>query len=101
MHFAPKGEDANDCLDVVRALDAVRLLSLTNTDNKIICGVFNAKITVTIARGACLVQRGFIVCRNFVDNIVDLDAYGRAYAMNRANYFPILARLNMARPSRA
>jgi len=89
--WAVKGEEENDHVEVVRSPDSVRPLSLKNSDNKIICGVLNDKLSAPINQGACSLQRGFIKGRNFVNNIIDLDAHARAYATDTEVNFPVMA----------
>jgi len=89
--FTPKGETDDDKQEVVREPDSTRPLSLKNTDNKSICAVLNRKIRHPIRTAACKIQRGFIVGRNFVDNIVDLDTVARIYGMNPLSLLPLLA----------
>ena len=62
-----------------------------NADHQTIGAVMNMKMRAVSARDACTLQRGFIAGRNFIDNIVDLDAHCRAYAMNPDNCLPVLA----------
>ena len=69
----------------------MRPLGLKNADNKAIAAVTNNSVKHAIARDACRLQKGFLACRNFVNNIVELDAFARVYAFDPSLFFALLA----------
>jgi hypothetical protein len=89
--FTPKGEEELDDKEIVRSPDSTRPLGLKNTDNKAIAACTNSSIKHAVARDACELQRGFIHGRNFVNNIIELDAFGRAYAADPSLFFALMA----------
>lgn len=91
MTFIPKGEEELDEKEVVRSPESTRPLGLKNSDNKLIAAVTNGSLKRGVSGGACEVQRGFIQGRNFVNNIIELDAWSRAYAGVVSLFFPLLA----------
>ena len=89
--FTAKGEEELDVKEVIRSPESTRPLGLKNSDNKTIAAVTNYSIKFEIARDACSLQRGFLASRNFVNNIVELDAISRTYAFDPSLFFPLLA----------
>ena len=81
MLFVPKGEDELDAEAISRDPTDTRPLSLKNSDNKLICSVFNHKLRAPLAAAACELQRGFVHGRQLLANVVDLDVYGRIFGM--------------------
>jgi hypothetical protein len=75
--FISKGEEDGDSTFVARAASQVRPLALKNTDNKIICGIWNYALAKTLARQCCPLQRGFVKGRLIMQNVLDLDTRAR------------------------
>jgi hypothetical protein len=75
--FIPKGEEEGDSALVVRAAAQVRPLALKNTDNKIICGIWNYALARSLSRQCCQLQRGFVKGRLIMQNVLDLDTRAR------------------------
>ena len=78
MVFPPKGKQKGDSTDLVRLPSDTRPLSLKNCDNKLLCAVNNHNIKVEIGEQTHKMQNVFICGRNFCENVVALDAMGRA-----------------------
>ena len=76
-----KGEDVNDLTVVARSPDDTRPVSLANSDSKICESALNAPLAEALETWACHDQRGFIGGRMLVDNIIELDTYGRICSM--------------------
>ncbi len=94
MIFAPKGSENTGHLGAVREPNATRPPGLKNSDVKIISGAVYFGIKREVSKYASHLQRGFVAGRNFLDNVVDLDAWSRKYAMQFSdlnNLMPILA----------
>ena len=79
--FPPKGEESGDADFVCCAPSNVRPISLNNSDNKLVCTVYNNKLSVETTKHISQIQRGFIRERQFTENIVELDAKAREYSM--------------------
>ena len=76
---------------MVRHVTAVRPLSLKNSDNKTVAGVYNHCAAPVVARCACQIQNGFVLGRQLLQNIVNLDTFARAVTFGDASMFlPIL-----------
>ena len=52
----------------------MRFLSLKLCCNKIVSGVLNSSLRPVIRHGVCVTQRGFVPSRNFLNNVVELEA---------------------------
>ena len=89
--FIHKGEEEQDDHEIIRAPESTRPLGIKNKDNTTVAAVTNNCLKFDVARDACSAQRGFLPGRNFVDNIVDLDAYARIYASDSSLFLPLLA----------
>ena len=89
--FAPKGEEDGDSVEVIRAPCDTRPLALKNSDNKTVGGVFNRCCRDVIQHSASPLQRGFVPTRQLLENVIDLDAYGREYAVANPRSIPKLA----------
>ena len=77
--FPPKGTDPLDTASAAtREPGDTRPLSLKNTDNKTIAGVYNHKLRVPIAKSANKCQNGFVFGRQFLSNVIQLDARARS-----------------------
>ena len=90
-HFAAKGDEDLDHSEVLRSPSDTRPLGLRNTDNKTIAACANWSMKKTISVGASRLQNGFIFHRNFLNNIVNLDAAARVYSMDTSKLLPIIA----------
>ena len=75
--FPPKGNNAEDNVEVIREPKETRPMTLKNNDNETLASVVNHSISSVISQGACSVQRGLTQGRNFVQNFVELDVAGR------------------------
>ena len=72
--------------------DELRTLGLKNSDNKAITGANIRQFDVVVSRNVTSIQRGFVMGRQLVLNVVDLDAITRAFAnMGRFPLETILA----------
>jgi hypothetical protein len=89
--FPAKGDEDLDHTEILRSPSDTRPLGLNNTDNKTIAACTNRPLKVPIRDGANKLQNGFIAGRNFLDNIVKLDAAARVYSMNPDSLLPVLA----------
>ena len=58
-----------------------RPLTLKVSDNKIVAGVLNHSLAPVVAKNASKLQNGFVLGRQLVQNVVDLDYYSREHAM--------------------
>jgi hypothetical protein len=76
-HFVPKGESDHDPVEVVRDATETRPLGCKNTDNKTICGVWNATCRRALSVSACRLQRGFVPGRQSIHNVLNLDTAAR------------------------
>ncbi len=77
--FAPKGIEASDKIEPVRAPPNLRTLFLSNVDNKTIAGGINSRIIGPVLQITPACQRGFCPGRQFTLNIVVLDTFSRIY----------------------
>ncbi len=77
--FAPKGIEATDKVEPVRAPPNLRTLFLSNTDNKSLAGGINVKIIDPVLQITPACQRGFCPGRQFTLNIVVLDTFTRVF----------------------
>ncbi len=77
--FIPKGEDPADAVEVIRASQDNRPLTLKNTDNKILCGSMVSTFREHAVKHTNKIQRGFVSGRNFINNVVDLDSAARIF----------------------
>merc|ERR1712023_401269 len=75
--FPPKGKRPGDLVEVVRHPSETRPLKCKNHDNKIIAGERNFAIASLIRKYAGVLQNGFIKSRNFLCNVVGIDAFAR------------------------
>ena len=65
-----------------------RPLSLKNSDAKLVTSVTNRKVRKVLAKRACSVQRGFVPGRQLLNNVIDMDAAGRAYGIPAKSVAP-------------
>ena len=77
MLFAVKGEEPGDALEVCRFAADTQPLPLINSDNKIIAGVNNHLAKRMLAASTVDIQRGFVLGRQLVANVLELDTYAR------------------------
>jgi len=79
--FLAKGDKADDLTlsheGIYRGPTDLRPLTLKNADNKIVAGITNWIIKPVVEEAACKVQNGFTRGRQFLNNVVDLDAAAR------------------------
>jgi len=94
--FAPKGEDELDSELVSRAPADTRPLALKNSDNKVIAGAYNWAVRRQVSKKANHLQRGFIVDRQLLDNVIDLDSHARIAGMLHPDDFPAVALFDFA-----
>jgi hypothetical protein len=81
MVFVPKGEDVFDKIEISRASEDTRPLSLNNSDKQTIAAVQNNSFKPAIKVSACGIQRGFVPGRQLLANVADLDTAAREYGM--------------------
>eukprot|EP00959_Pyramimonas_sp_CCMP1952_P366666 7679166-Pyramimonas_sp.AAC.1 len=94
MAFIPKGSEAADSFDVVRAPGRLRPLSLKNADAKAVASATNTQLGHLTALRAHHAQQGFTRGRNFLGHIVRQDAIARA-AGHRPGLFPALVSFDL------
>ena len=87
--FIAKGVENDDQGGITREPIATRPLGLKNADVKAVSGATYALIKRAVGLYASRLQRGFVQMRNFLDNIVDLDAHSRLYSMRTDCFMPI------------
>eukprot|EP00959_Pyramimonas_sp_CCMP1952_P245306 5127080-Pyramimonas_sp.AAC.1 len=75
--FPPKKVLDGDGMEVIRKPNETRPLMLRSTGPKAIASAVNSRLKSMIDRGASKAQRGFITGRNFLENLVELDAMSR------------------------
>lgn len=76
-----KGEQLSDPQLVARSPDDTRPISLSNSDSKICETALNIPLAESLEQWGDSDQRGFIGGRMIVDNVIELDTYGRIVAM--------------------
>ena len=77
MGFLVKGEDDHDSVSVLRDPMCTRPLNMKNTDNKIIASANCIALNPDFTRITHKTQNGFTHCRNFLNNMVDVDSASR------------------------
>ena len=60
------------------------------------CCCYYASLRPVLTDGICSIQRGFTPKRNFIDNVVDLDACARVAAIQNDQFLPLLASFDYA-----
>ena len=83
-----KGEHDQDGELVARPAEDTRPVSLANTDSKICELALDKPLAGALSSWACEEQRGFLGGRIIVDNVVELDTYGRVVAATSARKRP-------------
>ena len=83
--FAPKGDEDLDHVEILRSPCDTRPLGMKNSDNKTIAACTNQKIK------RIKLQNGLIYLRNFLNNVVSIDAMARVYSMDTSLYLPLIA----------
>ena len=79
------GDSEDDCL-VARGADDTRPVSLANSDSKICELALNRPLAGAIGKWAVAEQRGFLADRMLVDNVIELDTYGRVCSITADRY---------------
>ncbi|CAK0837080.1 unnamed protein product, partial [Prorocentrum cordatum] len=79
--FPPKKVLDGDGMEVIRKPNETRPLMLRSTGPKAIASAVNFKLKSMIDRGASKAQRGFITGRDFLEDLVELDAMPRVASM--------------------
>ena len=97
----PKGQDESDEAVISRGPGETRPLSVSNTDCKIVACACNESLKAALPRWAKYEQRGFVMGRQLVDNVIDIDAVSHVAAaqcsdavlalFDFANAFPSVA----------
>ena len=77
LFFIPKGEEEDDLFRLSREVQDVRPMPSKNADCKAATSAWMFRLRVSVAAGACPVQRGFVMGRNFTNGVLLLDAYAR------------------------
>ena len=77
--FAPKGTHCEDNKQVIRTPDKLRTIFGSNSDSKIVSGAIGCCIQDATLEVTPPMQRGFCFGRQLGLNVVDLDAYMRAF----------------------
>jgi hypothetical protein len=80
----PKGELAEDEVEIIRDGECTRPLGLKNTDNKVIVSATISTFRKDMRRSTHASQRGFVPGRLLVQNVLDLDAAARIQGMKAA-----------------
>jgi len=78
--FSPKEDNSQDGRETLREAAKTRPLSLKNCDNKMIMEANMKACEPQFRNIAHVSQNGFVRGRNFLHNIVDIDAAGRIYS---------------------
>ena len=77
-----KGEDPLDTeYAMSRKASNTRPLSISNTDCKLCAAAVNAPLAMHVEKWALHQQRGFVLGRQLLDNVIDIDAYARTASM--------------------
>jgi len=94
----PKGTAQNDNERVIRSPEDTRPLSLKNSDNKVCTSIINRRLSIAAAEWAHKAQRGFVVGRQGLQNIVDIDTKARIADMvaNISKSLPLLVLFDFA-----
>ena len=82
--FMQKGSAADDFIPNARGVyrhpTELRPLSLKNADSKIVAGIANWCIKPATSAGTMLIQRGLVMNRQVIENVVNLDFQARQSA---------------------
>jgi len=78
--FGAKGDDERDAVEVIRTAAKTRPLALKNCDNKMIMSANVKAVQPQYMSITHCAQNGFVPGRNFLHNVVDIDAAGRIYS---------------------
>ncbi len=73
----PKGDEAGGEQEVTRSVTDLRPLGRKNTDNNIVCAIWNHALRSQVARLACPLQRGLVAGRRLLQHVPDLDVAAR------------------------
>ena len=76
-----KGEHEEDDQIVARMADDTRPVSLANSDSKICESALNKPLARAVGTWAASEQRGFLQDRMMVDNVIEMDTYGRIISL--------------------
>ena len=89
--FPPKGKRPDDVSLVARHSSETRPLKCKDHDNKIISGEINHSLSWVVKKYANTLQNGFIKGRNFLCNVVAIDAYARyASIIGPSTFMPLI-----------
>ena len=77
--FSPKGTQPHDPVEVIREPLKTRPLSLKNTDNKTIVAANVRMLEPQYRKHTHVTQNGFRKGKNFLNNLIDLDAAARIF----------------------
>ena len=75
--FIPKNEEERDKFEVLRLPEDTRPLGLQNCSLKIIAAEGNGQSRGPISTQLHSARRGFVMARQFLGNMVDIDAHAR------------------------
>ena len=78
--FVPKGGDEQGTVETLREANKTRPLSRKNCDNKMIMSANTKACESQFKSITHKTQNGFVGGRNFLNNVVDMDAAGRIYS---------------------
>eukprot|EP00959_Pyramimonas_sp_CCMP1952_P053270 1114241-Pyramimonas_sp.AAC.1 len=78
--FVPKPADDDPSAECIRPASGLRPLGLKNTDNKLITSVVFRRLSLALPHNLCDIQRGFVMGRNFGQNVVEIDGFARLYS---------------------
>ena len=79
--FLPKGSKEADLQEIIRAPEETRPIGMKNTDVKTITSAENIAVKKEVASHIHHSQRGFVWNRQFVNNIVEIDAVSRCFSL--------------------
>ena len=91
--FPPKGDMEGDACEVIRAHSDTRPLAGKNTDNKTIVLANVIALEPQYREITHRAQNGFVSGRNFLNNLVDVDAAARIYSIKHTGAVPEIGKL--------
>ena len=75
--FVPKKITADELFGAIRSTSSTRPISLKNSCSKILASLLNDSVKWSLSRALHDSQRGFVIQRRFLNNVLDLDTEAR------------------------
>ena len=75
--FVPKKITVDELFGAIRSTSSTRPISLKNSCSKILASLLNDSVKWSLSRALHDSQRGFVIQRNFLNNVLDLDTEAR------------------------